>query len=390
MGRSFRWLRWWPAAQRGNFTRRIRAHNWQLYEEDRAAAAVRLRCMPVMLHLQTTQKCNFRCIMCTRQQRGLAPDHAYPCMDRALLEKVADEGFPYATSADLSVSGEPLTASNLDQSLHLARLYGVALNITTNGSLLGRPGMLEKLAPVAGLLSVSIDAATAETYGKIRPGGRFDEILAAVKRYDELRKAQSRRSQLMIYAVLMRANVEELPDMVRQAHRLGADTFAGAHVVVLSDAMKHESLLNCPDLYDHYRAEALRVAESLGQTVVLPAPLGGAQSALLEEGEAAVTRDPGSAPSEIEGPIRCPFSHRSLYIQTDGRAIPCCNEDPELPMMGNARRQSLREIWNSDAYLELREGLRTGRLTSYCRRCYIIADQVEMAGRGLLKTGAGL
>jgi radical SAM protein with 4Fe4S-binding SPASM domain len=330
--------------------------------------------------------------MCDREQRRLAPDHPYVSMDSALLQKVADEGFPYASSADLSVSGEPLLASNLDQSLQLARAYNLLLNITTNGSLLGGPGMIEKLAPVTGLLSVSIDAAKAETYSKIRPEGRFEEIVAATKRYDEVRKAlqpgsrpaRTLRHRLQITTVLMRANVAELPDMVRLAHRLGADVLAGAHMLVYSQAMEHESLLNYPDLYERYRAEALRVAESLCQKVVLPPlpavagqvqPAAAAGSGLAAQSAPQVGETP-AARGSVEGPVRCPFAHRSLYIQPDGSTYPCTNQDPELPIVGNARRQSLREIWNSDVYVRLRERLRTGRLTDYCRRCYIIADQV--------------
>ena len=41
-------------------TTAIRRRNWQLCLEDEAAAAVRMRAMPVSLHLQTTEKCNFR------------------------------------------------------------------------------------------------------------------------------------------------------------------------------------------------------------------------------------------------------------------------------------------------------------------------------------------
>ncbi|UCH34629.1 MAG: SPASM domain-containing protein [Armatimonadota bacterium] len=337
--------------------------------------------MPVRIHLQTTQKCNFRCIMCTRQKPTWRRPRALPCMDEDLLRKVAHEGFPYADSVDLTVSGEPLLATNLAESLRLVRLHNVALNITTNGSLLGRPGMLEQVAPSLGLLTVSLDAASAETLGAIRPGARFDEITTALCRYAEMRRKGETGGRLEIAAVLMRRNVTELPDMVRLARSLSADAFVGAHMVVVSDEIRSESLLGYPGLYNRYRAEALRVAASLGQIAVLPPPLdvSPSQRNLNKDVEKDVEAGP------VPGPIRCPFAHRSLYIQTEGSAMPCCNEDPDLPIMGNLRRQTIREIWNSPQYLELRRGLRSGHLTSYCRRCYIIADQIRLAGLGLVK-----
>jgi len=383
MGRSLGWLTRLPAARRGQITTELRTRNWQISREDEESAAVHMRGMPVSLHLQTTSKCNFRCIMCTRQRDGFKPNREYPCMDEDLLRKIAREGFAYASSIDLTVSGEPLLASNLDETLRLAKLYNVPVNITTNGSLLGRAGMLDKLMPSLGILAVSLDAATPETLAKIRPGARFDDIVAALAECCKMRKAKRNGGEVRIAAVLMRENVQELPDMVRLAHKVGADTFAATHMVVVSPSLRAESLLEYPDLFNRYRAEAEAVAKSLGQTVVLPAPLNSADAS--DAGDGGVD---SAAP--IQGPIRCQFSHRSLYIRTDGIALPCCNEDPEIPSMGDAERESIREIWNSPPYLELREGLRTGRLTPYCRRCYIIADQVRVAQRGLMKVGQGV
>ena len=224
LGSRLGMLHWPSSPLRSRFLRVLRDDNQRRNFREQEAAAVRLESMPTRLHLQTTGKCNFRCIMCWREQPGRMGPRPSSCMDPALLRRVAHEGFAYAMSVNLSCSGEPLLASNLDESLELAKRYDVPLNITTNGSLLGRPGMLEKLVPRLGHLTLSLDAATPKTLESIRPGARFHEIVAAMARCSEMRNALAertgRRPTLSFGVVLMRRNIAELPDLVRLAKRL--------------------------------------------------------------------------------------------------------------------------------------------------------------------------
>jgi MoaA/NifB/PqqE/SkfB family radical SAM enzyme len=68
-----------------------------------------------------------------------------------------------------------------------------------------------------------------------------------------------------------------------------------------------------------------------------------------------------------------PWTH--MYLQQDGRAFPCCNADPALPI-GDMRRSSLREIWDGAAYRALRLRMLRGERSDACVRCY----DLEAAG----------
>ena len=59
-----------------------------------------------------------------------------------------------------------------------------------------------------------------------------------------------------------------------------------------------------------------------------------------------------------------------LYVRYDGLAYPCCYMYDEPPV-GDLKKQSVMEVWNSDAMVKLREAHVTGDVSAYplCQTC---------------------
>jgi radical SAM protein with 4Fe4S-binding SPASM domain len=59
-----------------------------------------------------------------------------------------------------------------------------------------------------------------------------------------------------------------------------------------------------------------------------------------------------------------------MYIHYDGTVFPCCYIYPDQPI-GNVKKSSLEEIWNSETMVRLREAHVKGDLTGYkaCQNC---------------------
>ena len=59
-----------------------------------------------------------------------------------------------------------------------------------------------------------------------------------------------------------------------------------------------------------------------------------------------------------------------MYIHYDGTVFPCCYIYPEEPV-GNLKKNTLTEIWNSDKMVQLREAHIRGDLSQYkaCQNC---------------------
>src|SRR5207249_6284413 len=71
---------------------------------------------------------------------------------------------------------------------------------------------------------VSMDAATRQTYRKLRGVDQFDRVVANVRRLAELERERSRSApRVSLWFTASRANLHELPAFVRLAADLGVD-----------------------------------------------------------------------------------------------------------------------------------------------------------------------
>lgn len=65
----------------------------------------------------------------------------------------------------------------------------------------------------------------------------------------------------------------------------------------------------------------------------------------------------------------CIFPWIHTYVNTDGNVYPCCTTKYENPV-GNVRENTIKEIWNSEAYKEVRRKLLAGEHIEGCANCY--------------------
>jgi radical SAM protein with 4Fe4S-binding SPASM domain len=83
----------------------------------------------------------------------------------------------------------------------------------------------------------------------------------------------------------------------------------------------------------------------------------------------SLKRQDGDSPWSM---CRRPWS--VMYFTANGRALPCCiapfsQRGYENYTLGEATQQSLREIWNGEAYSEFREALLSDKPPTACASC---------------------
>tara|TARA_R110002153_G_scaffold271085_1_gene438079 strand:- start:1284 stop:2171 length:888 start_codon:yes stop_codon:yes gene_type:complete len=74
-----------------------------------------------------------------------------------------------------------------------------------------------------------------------------------------------------------------------------------------------------------------------------------------------------------------PFSPDAV-VRSNGAVHPCCQvlgRDVEATL-GNVNNNTFQEIWEGEAYEELREGHRTGNYPSYCNDCDFLLEDPEV------------
>lgn len=192
------------------------------------------RTTPTMMQFALSNRCNLACEMCNpslssrlRTAAGLAP------LPNRYDDRFFEELEPLL--ADLRLAkfqgGEPFLVPEHRRVWELLdRLERPpSLVVTTNGTV-----WTDTVAWVVDRfdthVSISVDAATPETYASVRHGGDFDAVLANVERFDEAARRQGRRAHVSF--CLLVHNWRELGAFLRWADRFDAP----AAINLVSDA----------------------------------------------------------------------------------------------------------------------------------------------------------
>ena len=288
-------------------------------------------------------------------------------MPSDLIEKLAIELFPTLRIMNLTVMGEPLLSKGIDRLLNLLNTYSVGLEIFTNGMLLKDDSFIRKLFSNLVSLNVSIDAATKETYSKIRSGGDFNQVIRNLRSFDKIRRdlGDKVNCAVRLNYTLMRRNIEEFPRFIELANELGADVVNASHIVIFREDLKNESLIFHKSLANENIKKAQEIAHSLGIILMSPPPYSDVFPglyALVNE----VSKD-------------CSFLWKNTFVNWDGEVLPCCGTVGVS--VGNVRKASFKDVWNGPAYKEMRKRLVTNEPLHCCLDCHLINQKVNPANK---------
>jgi radical SAM protein with 4Fe4S-binding SPASM domain len=321
------------------------------------------------VEMDLTNKCNLRCRMCYFSDPRVfrRARHAITVEEFARL---AEQLFPLSNEVALSFGTEPLLHPRFGELLAVAKAYEVpSVWITTNGLLLNGEVIDKVIALGLDTICVSIDAATKETYERIRVGGNFERLLANIRALQGAKQHRgSDRPRLMLNVVLMRSNIEELPDVFRLAHELQAVAVGAVHMVPFENAsaapgeslFEHQEL--CNRMLDEARAAALRH----GVYAHLPENFGARPDGVRAvDGNEFYTLNMGEGETSLSA---CRFPWHFVGISPYGDVSPCGWWYGEPPMC-NLHEQTFDEIWDNASYRALRAEHLGSRLRPTCQTC---------------------
>ncbi len=322
---------------------------------------------PVCLYLETTNRCNLLCTTCPRTYEELEPPAD---MSWEMFTRIVDQ-LPNIARVVLHGVGEPMLVRDLPRQVRYLKDRGAHVLFNTNGTLLtARKG--RELAE-AGLdeLRVSLDAADAATYLRVRGKDFFARILRNVRAFTETQAREGlEKPRVSMWLTGLRETVEQLPAFVRVAHASGVkEVYLQRLVFFERDAIGHAR----PDqaLFERMTREE---AGMLEEAAALAASLGmrfSASGAASEPGMSLKREEEagGGSPWSL---CRRPWS--VMYFTANGRALPCCiapfsQRGYENYTLGDAGQQSLREIWNGAAYQGFRAALLSDAPPATCAGC---------------------
>jgi len=302
---------------------------------------------PDVIQLELTATCDLQCVMCPlpRTPRYGTGRERYEPMDLAGLREV----FTTASTVELTGFGEILTHPHLLDCLRALRTFNTAIQATTNGNRLD-PALIDALLgeELLDTLTISIDAATAETYQTIRRGGDFPRLLRNLRHLAARRNP--RRLACRLSFVAMKHNLAELPAFIALAAKLGIEGVIVQHVYAAPTTGEPASAPDDPQT-NHLFREA---AETAARTGV---ELSGRNFA----GQGLAGYRPGFIKD-------CPFPWEHVFLKANRRVAACAMVWEDLDF-GSLHDDSFATIWRGEAYRRFRERMAGPQPPEPCRRC---------------------
>lgn len=302
--------------------------------------------VPTSLAISLISQCNLNCVHCISRDTRKSVNHLRQSV-RDNLSAWAADGRLKSTYTDFS--GDILWA---DQKFGGELAFFIDLNIPfhldTNGTHLTVEAADRLLASKVTSINVSIDAARNETYKYIRKGAPALDTV-----FDNMRMLADRRSvlgradiNLSAAFVLMRSNIEELPDFIHRVQAAGFDTVRTIHMQAYTPDMDAESLWFYKDLFNEFRLKAIETAKALCVELFIDRPFDDRADQI--------------------GTSFCALPWQAAYLLGNGDVHACCV--PGL-RMGNVYEDSMEAIWNGPKYQELRRTVNSNTPPPSCMAC---------------------
>ena len=308
---------------------------------------------PLNVLVEVVNKCNLECIMCLTSHRKGPTTVISDEMISKLINEFEENNLP---ALMFGAGDEPLMFSDIDKMWDAANLAGIMdIFIFTNGTYLNEKMRKKILEHKISRVYVSLDAATEETYAKIRLKNK--NIGEQTIGNNKLKILEEDVNRLEI----IEENIKKLIEL-RDIKGLELPQIRVSYAVQHKN--KHEI-----ELFKKKWENVVDFIE-FQQTMNIDFD----KLSRLSEEERWRRREPLFKNNYVKD-CKAPFHSATVYA--DGSVIPCCTFQGKNLTLGNINgipelgipAQSLKELWNGEKINELREQFRTGKLNIICQHC---------------------
>lgn len=305
---------------------------------------------PTSLEIEVTTRCNLKCAMC---------EHTYwqePSVDMSYEKfKMIVDQFPKLRWIGLTGIGQSFLNKDFLRMLELVKSRGAYVELYDSFCFLNEKnsGALVELGIEK--IYASIDAATKETYEKIRKGSKFERVINNVTNLIDIRNQKGLFfPEIHFHYIISKLNFHEIRPFVRLVHSIDKSGRVGVKFTRLLHYFDEVQ-----DLFIEVPKETIEETNRLAARLNVPI----SWSTDIPQKKPRISKC-----TEWTMP----------FIFVTGHVIPCCagNEAnsryfQKEHSLGNVFDQSFKEIWNSKKYKDFRSKLRKGKVPSCCADCSI-------------------
>lgn len=260
---------------------------------------------------------------------------------------------PSAKRILLQGQGEPLLNKDLIKMIHCAKDKGLVVDTCTNGVLVSQDVAQRLLDSGLDKIAFSVDSCYEEKYEVIQRGAKFRNTLGNIESFVQLRNRQQCKTIICLYMVIMKNNVQEIPDYLEFGANLGVDR------VTL------QRLISIRPFLDRYCPSVINQLVSVNE---MP-PFDSLYSLSRRLG-IDLTIDENKA---------CQWLRSSAYITWNGYLTPCCLLWQSEYFLGNVYDEGFEIVWLGRRTSDFRRALQKGQFPSVCKACRRAAtDKISM------------
>ena len=278
-----------------------------------------VRPFPLHIDIEVTDACNLRCVMCVHgQEKVLNAGFIDKGFAKKCIKEASGEG---VYSIKFNWRGEAALYEGLSELIRYAKECGIReVQINTNGLPFSKDNIEDIIESGLDRIIFSVDANSENTYKKIRVGGDFKRLVENIECFIETRNAFKRvKPFIRVQMVRMKENKNEVKGFIERWKGKADD-------------------IRVTDVTDRGQGGGMTVGD---QTAV--------------------------------GRRRCPQPWLRMVINREGLVMPCCSDWFSKWVIGDAKKESLKDIWQSEKMFELRRRILRGEMNDFepCKSCFV-------------------
>lgn len=244
--------------------------------------------------------CNLKCIMCPYPNMTRKKE----VMSMELFSKIIDDAVNAGIQrVELNFYNEPFLDPFLFKRAEYAKEKGMVVEFYSNGTALNEKNSNLLFDSQVDKIIFSIDGLNKETYEKIRVGSKLQEVTSNIQDLIARRRERNlKKPQIGIWFVAQRDNYREIKEFVKKWRR-------DVDEVIIS------------------RADARRTKNVL----------------------------PLKTSSKPKRSYPCKSFFSDMWVMSDGQVAMCCMDYNGSIILGDLKKQSIDNVWNSGIYSRIRQ-----------------------------------
>lgn len=305
---------------------------------------------PPFIEFETTTRCNLKCIMCehtywNEKCNDVSFQQFRDLVDQFRLKWIGVTGI-----------GESFMNKDFMKMLEYIKKQDIYVEIFDTFYFVNENTARHLLELGVDRIIISFDAATKDTYEKIRVNSNFERVVENIRTMFRLKKEMKEDiSEIHFHFIISKPNLHEVTKYIDFVNELrqGEETYIMFTPLLHAYEEINDIVVDVPkEIIEEtfYKARAVGISIGWNQ----------------------------NAEKEKRDDISQCTSWIMPFIFSSGEVIPCCvgNEANKRSFQkkfsfGNIYKQKFKDIWNSKMYKEFREKIHRGETPVQCRDCSI-------------------